>query len=163
MVPSSYTGYFAATVTAAGTLIGLLFVAISVRPESVFGEGATDRGQALAGSAFTGLVNAFFLGLTALIPGTNVGIAAMVIALVGVVSNLRWRRREGTGRLGRALFYLTVLAFLGQLAAGAELTIHPHDTQQVGNIASVVIALMAFSLARAWFLMQGRHVAKRPE
>ena len=39
MVPGDFIGYFAAAGTAAGTLIGLLFVAVSLRPESVLGAG----------------------------------------------------------------------------------------------------------------------------
>jgi hypothetical protein len=35
VVPAESTGYFAAAATAAGALIGLLFVAVSLRPDSV--------------------------------------------------------------------------------------------------------------------------------
>ena len=41
MVPDDFTGYFAAAGTAAGALIGLLFVAVSLRPETVLGRGAS--------------------------------------------------------------------------------------------------------------------------
>ena len=44
MVPASYTDYFIAAAGAAGVLIGLLFVAVSLRSESVFGPGARARG-----------------------------------------------------------------------------------------------------------------------
>src|SRR5579862_9330404 len=53
VVPDTYNGYFTATVTAAGTLIGLLFVANALRPDTVFGPAAPATGRVLAGSAFT--------------------------------------------------------------------------------------------------------------
>jgi hypothetical protein len=64
VVPDSFTGYFAGAATAAGALIGLLFVAVSLRPEAVLGAGASARAQAVAGSAFTALINSFFVSLT---------------------------------------------------------------------------------------------------
>jgi hypothetical protein len=39
VVPAEFTGYFTAAAAAAGVLIGRLFVAVSFRPETVFGEG----------------------------------------------------------------------------------------------------------------------------
>jgi len=44
VVPGEFTAYFAGAAAAAGVLIGLLFVAASLRPESVFGESATPGG-----------------------------------------------------------------------------------------------------------------------
>ena len=56
MVPAEFTGYFTAAAAAAGVLIGLLFVAVSLRSETVFGDGASAAGRARVGSAgsFTG-------------------------------------------------------------------------------------------------------------
>ena len=40
MIPAEFTSYFTAAAAAAGVLIGLLFVAVSLRPETVFGDRA---------------------------------------------------------------------------------------------------------------------------
>lgn len=48
MVPSSYNAYFAALATGAAALIGLLFVAVSVRDQTIFGPKAVAGGEALA-------------------------------------------------------------------------------------------------------------------
>lgn len=56
MVPGVYGAYFAAMATAAAALIGLLFVAVSVRDDTIFGPHAMPGGEALAITAFTGLV-----------------------------------------------------------------------------------------------------------
>src|SRR5579862_8158803 len=86
VVPDSYDGYFTASTAAAGALIGLLFVAVALRPDSVFGAHASHTGRVRAGSAFTGLVNAFFISLIALIPDANLGYPAVVLG----VSCLYW-------------------------------------------------------------------------
>jgi hypothetical protein len=68
LIPADFTSYFTAAAAAAGVLIGLLFVAVSLRPETVFGDRAMPAAKAQAGSAFTSLVNSFFVSLVALIP-----------------------------------------------------------------------------------------------
>jgi hypothetical protein len=73
MVPGVYDAYLAAMATAAAALIGLLFVAVSVRDDTIFGPNAMPGGEALAITAFTGLVNSFVVSLLGLIPKTNIG------------------------------------------------------------------------------------------
>jgi hypothetical protein len=53
VIPADFTGYFAAAATAAGALIGLLFVAISLRPESILGDQAAPVGRAMSGSPWS--------------------------------------------------------------------------------------------------------------
>jgi hypothetical protein len=62
MVPGVYDAYLAAMATAAAALIGL-FVAVSVRDDTIFGPNAIPGGEALAITAFTGLVNSFVVSL----------------------------------------------------------------------------------------------------
>ena len=68
MVPGVYDTYLAAMATAAAALIGLLFVAVSVRDDTIFrAEGHTGR-RSLTITALTGLVNSFVVSLLGLIP-----------------------------------------------------------------------------------------------
>ena len=67
MVPGVYDAYLAAMATASAALIGLLFVAVSVRDDTIFGPSAIPGGEALAITAFTGLVNSFVVSLLGLI------------------------------------------------------------------------------------------------
>src|SRR6266513_5532860 len=73
MVPAVYDAYLAAMATAAAALIGLLFVAVSVRDDTIFGPNAIPGGEALSITAFTGLVNSFVVSLLGLIPKINIG------------------------------------------------------------------------------------------
>ena len=58
MVPSAYHAYFGGCASVAGTLIGLLFVAISVSPHKDTGRRAPLSFQVQAGAAFTKLIDA---------------------------------------------------------------------------------------------------------
>lgn len=163
MVPDSFTGYFTGAATAAAALIGLLFVAVSLRPESVLGTGAPAKGRAVAGSAFTALVNSFFVSLIALIPGTNLGYTAAVMALISLSGTIRLHR--GLGKGGSAAFQLTLAlaAYLTQLVVGVILIGSPGTQSLVYTIAYVVVAAFAAALGRAWSLMQGTHTAQAAE
>jgi hypothetical protein len=89
LISDEFTGYFAGAAAAAGVLIGLLFVAVSLRPETVFGDRAMPAAKAQAGSAFTGLVNSFFVSMVALIPRASLGEVAVIMAAPGRASRGR--------------------------------------------------------------------------
>jgi hypothetical protein len=74
---------------------GLLFVSISLRPDSVFGGKSAADGRALAGSAFTALVNAFFVSLLALMPRANLGFTAAILAGFSLFRTLQLHWRIG--------------------------------------------------------------------
>ena len=163
MVPDSFTGYFAGSMGAAGALIGLLFVAVSLRPESVLGAGASAKAQAVAGSAFTALLNSFFVSLIALIPGTNIGYTAVIMAVVSLSNTFRLHRGFGKGDSAVSQLALALAAYLSQLVTGVLLIARPGDQALVETIAYVVVAAFAAALGRAWSLMQGTYAARAAE
>jgi hypothetical protein len=156
VVPAEFTGYFAAAATAAGVLIGLLFVAASLRQETVFGEKASGGSQVQAGSAFTSLVNSFFVSLVALIPKASLGEVAIIMALISLWATARLHRQVGGKELHLVLLLLSVGAYLYQFVVGIILTITPADSNQVFTVAYLMIASFGVALTRAWALMQGR-------
>lgn len=158
MVPAEFAGYFTAVAAAAGVLIGLLFVAVSLRPETVFGESAPPGVQAQAGSAFTSLVNTFFVALVALIPKANLGEVAIIMAVLSVISIARLHREVPRHDVRAVLLLLGLGTYLYQLVAGVLLLIDPKNRTQVFTLAYVAIASLAVALGRAWSLMQGKHV-----
>jgi hypothetical protein len=157
VVPHAYADYFAAAATAAGTLIGLLFVAISFRSDTVFGSKAMPGGEPLAITAFTGLVNAFFVSVLALIPADNIGYGASIMAVISIYSLLRLNPRILVRRR-LVTFGLTLLAYTAQLVIGLIILSDPHDSSQVNRLAYIVFASMAVALQRAWALMRGTHI-----
>src|SRR6266700_1855399 len=88
MVPAAFANFFVASTGAGAALVGLLFVALSIAPEQTVLEGASLEKRALATSAFTALLNAFFISLAALIPSSNLGWTALVLSLVALTGLL---------------------------------------------------------------------------
>ena len=158
MVPSAYDAYLAAVATAAAALIGLLFVAVSVRDDSIFGPNAIPGGEALAITAFTGLVNSFVVSVTGLIPKVNIGEAAVVMALVGIVTTVRLQHRLHVGR-NLVVLALTLIAYAAQLGFGVLLLVKPHDSDQLINLSFMLFVTLIVSLQRAWSLLKGKHLA----
>jgi hypothetical protein len=149
VIPDEFTGYFTAASTAAGALIGLLAIAISVRPEAVFGEEGPHAARATAASAFTALVNSFFVSLNALSPGTRLGYVAIIMALVSLVSTWQTRSHLTSQEAARAQLALAVLTYLAQLGVGIALSISPDDQGLVRAVAYLLIVSFAIALIRA--------------
>jgi hypothetical protein len=158
VVPAEFTGYFTAAAAAAGVLIGLLFVAVSLRPETIFGESASAAGRAQAGSAFTSLVNTFFIALVALIPEASLGEIAVIMALISLVSIARLHRKVPRQEIQLVLVVLGVGTYVYQLVVGVILIQDPHSRFQIFTIAYLAIASFAVALSRAWALVVGRHL-----
>ena len=69
MVPQAFAGFFVGSMAASAALVGLLFVAVSIKPERITARGAPPEPQAVAASAYIALVNAYFISLGGSIPG----------------------------------------------------------------------------------------------
>jgi hypothetical protein len=158
VVTSSYTAYFAAVTGAAAALIGLLFVSISLRPDTVFGDSAPQRGRSLAASAFTGLVNTFFLAMCALVPGSNPGYPAVILAVASLASTFRFRGKISHSHSQQAYLLLSVTAFTFQLVEGVYLVAQPRGNSGVESLSYFMIGSMVIALGRAWTLLQGKHI-----
>lgn len=161
MVPSTYDAYFGAVATAAAALIGLLFVAISIRDETIFGSQARPGGEALAITAFTGLVNSLAIALLALVPGANVGIAAVVLATISIITIIRLNNRLHAAR-NPLVLVITLAAYGAQLGYGIVLILHPRETADLPDLAYILFVTLLVSLQRAWSLVRGRHLSGGP-
>jgi hypothetical protein len=157
VVPADYDQFFVATTSVAGALIGLLFVAVSVRPAAAARTAhITTRLRAV--SALSAFLNTLFLSLFALRPRPGfgqactalgaVGLLAMLVLLLLLVAQGRdrpWPLVRGvTLVLGQGVLYL--LQFLD----GLRLAAMPTDAERVDELAIIVIVLFALGVARAW-------------
>jgi hypothetical protein len=153
VVPASYVEFMITSAGAAAAMIGLLFVAISLRSDIVFGENAPARVKTLAGSSFTGLVNAFSLSLLAIIPSTNIGVGMIILAVACLYST--WNlHSHALGATQYRLIALTTLTYLAQFAGGVTLLARPHSSWIVNGLSYVIFASFVLSLTRAWQLIQ---------
>ena len=121
------------------------------------GPHAESASRGLASSSFTGLVNAFFVSLLALIPGHNIGIGAAILALVSISYTLRLQLgRPGAGYI--VIFVASLLTYGIELFIAVAFSLHPHHVGLVRALAFVLIACFSVALGRAWQLMQNTTV-----
>ncbi|MGH7693073.1 MAG: hypothetical protein ACRENY_01665 [Candidatus Dormibacteria bacterium] len=158
MVPESYGSYFAAGASAGAALIGLLFVAISLRPDTIVGDRAGAGGRALAGSTFTSLVNAFFISLFDLLPGVNLGYVAAILGGISIFQTFRLHRHLPRAEARPVLWALSMLSFGGEVLVGGFLIASPHSRAGLDGLCYLVVAAFATALTRAWALLQGTHL-----
>jgi len=155
VTPAELTTFFAASAAVAGSLVGLLFVAISLRYEAVLGASAEGANRAVAAAAFTALTNGLVLSLWALVPHLDLGYPASALALGSIWSTLRTHltgsaRRDTSTRL----FIGSLLLYLFELVIGAILIAQPGEGGWVYDLAYVVVGAFAAALARSWQLLQ---------
>ncbi|HUZ01719.1 MAG TPA: hypothetical protein VMU89_15325 [Thermomicrobiaceae bacterium] len=161
MVPATLHDYFIASAGASAALIGLLFVAVSIAPERVFGSAASGDRTYRASSAFFVLGNGLFVSLGGLLPQLNVGSVLVAAGTVGLVNTIMlvvdlWQR--GRRELGRGLLLATgsFAIFGGEVWTGAGLLRHPDATAAVYVVTYLVLGGYVIGLARAWELVGGR-------
>ncbi len=159
MIPAAFQNFIVASTQASAALIGLLFVAITLAPDRVFGEQAEAGRQARALSAFTALANIFFISFSMLIPDVNVG---LVVTVVGGVSTLQTlslllllRHWHSQGVLWRSLFlFLGSLAIYGgEISVGVQLWNGRSNTGALTGILELLLGAFAIGLGRAWEIL----------
>lgn len=162
MVPPEFADFFIASASAGAALVGLLFVAVSLAPEQMVARQAPRERQAVTGSAFTALTNAFFISLFILIPHYNFGTAIVPYGGLCLLTSLlqAWHLlREPKGWqswLRRAFLVLLSMGLYGlELALGFQLLAAPSSSQGgiVFGLVWCLIAAFAIGLIRAWELL----------
>lgn len=159
VLPVQYHDFLVASTQASAALIGLLFVAITLAPERVFGEQADPGRQARAMSAFAALANVFFISFTALIPDIPIGPVVVLVAGISTLQTLsllvllpHWR---ASGVLWRGLVLWTgsLAIYGGELALGAEIWIQPRSPGALTGVLELMVGAYAIGLGRAWELL----------
>jgi len=160
MVPPEFANFFIASASAGGALVGLLFVAVSIAPEQIVAAQAPVERQAVAGSAFTALMNAFFISLFALIPDFNIGFVIMPFSFICLLTSLiqAWRLLRRTNNwqslLRRAFLVIISVALYGLEIWNAYLLFtNPSQVGYVYNLISFILGAFAIGLIRAWELL----------
>jgi hypothetical protein len=161
VVPASYHEFFSGCANVAGALVGLLFVAISVSPEKLTGADATIGFQVRAAAAFSALVNALVITLFALLPGTNLGIVALITGVSGLGSTAGialFELRDAKLRQVREalLTALLVVLYGYQIDSAVRLLANAADTDALQGVAIIVVVCFLSGIARAWELLGGR-------
>ena len=130
MVPKDLIVYFTTSAQIAGSLIGLLFVSISLRYDEILGRSAQFHSRAMAGAAFTGLFNVLTISLWALVPGRGLGYPVVVSGVVCLFHTLRLHM----GKLlaiesALGTFLLSLAVYFAQVVEGIWLIARPDRTR----------------------------------
>ncbi len=92
MIPPDYTAFFSVMAGVGATLFGLIFVAVSIRPESSLGVHTPIMGQVQVASSYTALLNPLVISLLALIPHSTIGQATVIMSGIALMSMLLMTR-----------------------------------------------------------------------
>jgi hypothetical protein len=160
VVPPEFLNFFIASTGAGAALVGLLFVAVSLAPEQIVASQAPVERRAVAGSAFTALINAFFISLVALIPHFNFGTLVVPFSSVSLLTSLfqAWsllRLRKGWQSFLRRAFLvcLSVGLYGLELWNAVGLIIDPTQVGYIFNLLFVLLSVIFLGLVRAWELL----------
>jgi hypothetical protein len=154
--------FFAAAAGVAGTLIGLLFVAVSMARERLAGEGETEAHRIHGSAALVAFVNALCVSLMALIPGDDAGWAATAVAVIGLLfvaaSVLALVADGGVRR--RDLPHLTYLLllvglFFVELDAGLRFVTGGGEADATHTLSFTLVVFFLVGISRAWELVGG--------
>lgn len=161
MVPLSFHDFFSGCATIAGALIGLLFVALSVTSEYLTGQNARTDHQVRAGAAFSALVNTMVIALFALLPTTDLGTVAIILAATGLgtTAALMFVLARENRKIGRADLYMFLVLFVLyglQLANAVQLEQTPRKVSLVVNQGVLAVLFFLFGIARSWQLVGAR-------
>ncbi len=162
MVPDAFNNFFLASAGIGATLVGLIFVAVSIAPEHIVQANAPIERRAMAASSFTALLNAFFISLGALIPGI-IGSLTLVMSALGLINSsiLAWnllKEREGWQNVVRRVFLILVSFIIYGFEFYYAILIIK-EPNNVGNfyvLATLLLAVYGIGLTRAWQLLGAR-------
>src|SRR5579863_6099308 len=161
MVPDALTNFFIASAGAGAALLGLLFVSLSISPEDKITTNASIEKRVSAYGALSSLVNAFFISLVALIPGsfgTAVFIFGVLLFVLTIQNSIQLLRpHEGASSLLRRLFVtiLSLLVYVVQCYYGVQLIVKPHDSEPVYSLTTLLLVVYVLGVFRAWELLGG--------
>ncbi len=156
-----YSNFFLASAGASAAFIGLLFVSLTIADTGEQDPRARANRDALAGSAFAQLINAFFVSMGGLTDEVRIfaGLgAAMAVfglwttsrLLPGVIRAGNWARTSPVRTTNIAFPVASIVVYVLQLAFAIGLLIYPDSSALLRLSVVVLLGLYAGAVARAW-------------
>ncbi|MDR3573699.1 MAG: hypothetical protein P4L50_07550 [Anaerolineaceae bacterium] len=160
MVPADYSTFFMTMASVGATLFGLIFVAVSIAPETITTQSASLDRQIKATAAYVALLNPLIVSLFALVPHQQIGIVIIAASALGLINTLGLlmtliqNPEQRPARLRHGLFILAGFTLYGYEAYFAtRLLQFPTDTFGFFGLADMLIIINIFGIIRAWELI----------
>jgi hypothetical protein len=157
VVTGAYRDLFVATASAAAALTGLLFVAMTVASGRALVRGPRVIRQIRASAALLAFTSTLAIALFGLVPDTNIGYPAVVVAAIGIFFIAAAIRSIVTSRPGPSLvrsqvwlILILLLISFAELAGGAVLLGNPASATSVQVIGYAVVTSLLVGIGRAW-------------
>ena len=156
-----YSNFFLASAGASAAFIGLLFVSLTVADIGDRDQRARTNRDALAGSAFMQLLDAFFVSMGGLADEVRIfaGLgAAMAVfglwttsrLLPGVIRAGNWARTSPVRTTNIVFPVASIVVYVLQLAFAIGLLFSPDNPALLRLSVVVLLGLYAGAVARAW-------------
>lgn len=163
MIPTDFTEFFAVMAGVGATLFGLIFVAVSIKPESTIQTDNPTMQQVDVASSYTALLNPLVISLIALVPHSTVGLISLIMSSIALINTFVMIRsllsginnwREG---LHRGVFSLGSLLLFGfEMNYAIRLTYTPTDLHALEDLTTFLVIIYLYGIARAWDLLGAR-------
>jgi hypothetical protein len=155
MVTSSFGEFFVVIAESAATLIGLLFVAVTVTKGSSVGSLAI--GDFRAAASLIAFTNALVVSLFGLVPGTDIGYPALVMGVIGlffVGAGVKTTLAQPPAQQRRRRQFVLFVSLLGvfglEIVYGLRLINNPRVSGCLSVIGYVLISSLLIGIGRAW-------------
>jgi hypothetical protein len=164
VVPGLYRDLFTAVAATAGSLTGLLFVALSVGAGRGPAAGPPAIQQVRAAAAILAFTNAMAVSLFSIVPGTNPGYPATALGIIGILftaAAIRSIRSSGATQRQQLrqlqLITLLLLIFGTELVSGIVALAEPGHSTPVQVMGYALVTSIIVGIARAWELVGERN------
>ncbi|HEY1729007.1 MAG TPA: hypothetical protein VGG22_11585 [Candidatus Baltobacteraceae bacterium] len=150
--------FFVASVGAAAALVGLLFVAVTLAPERIFGPEAHPKRRADATRAFVALGNIFLISLAALIPHAGLEIMLLVSVLsIGQLAReaVRSTRHHPLPQVLRSFGLISLLIYIFEIVIILQAMT---SGRNIDGLLGVIFGLFAYALATSWNLLGAKEL-----
>jgi hypothetical protein len=174
MVHRDFVSFFTVMAEGGAALLGLLFVAVSIRRAGQGARPQVAEAVVLADAALFALADGFIVSASALHPRLNVAYLALTMSLFGLawaISALNHLAREWARNFSPQFRWyrlrVVIPNLIGpalliiQVDAAVRLSIHSGDESATGLLATAVLGYYSLALLRAWALVGGAHYGLR--
>jgi hypothetical protein len=159
VITGSFSEFFVVIAESAATLIGLLFVAVTVAKRRV-DAGSEEIGDFRAAASLFAFTNALVVSLYGLVPGNNAGYPSLIMGILGILfvgAGVRTTLAQPAGQQRRSHQFPLILGlaavFVFQIIYGLRLLNHPRASGDLSIIGDVLIASLLIGIGRAWELV----------